>query len=260
MLIDTSRRACLFAIDSSLTAPGYAVLDLGYADPRIIGAGAWETAPDKKAANKSEDMLRRVLYIWRELRRAIAFYNPKLIAIESGAGSTNAKSAAAMARAATVAACAADLHLDGGAPIYISAMAAGAALGITSTQRATKAKLTAEEKAARKAASARKKFLGSKRMAELTPEEQAEKRVLTRAAAAKRDDRKVAIAKAVVARLGAPAWAKALGLTSDGLVLEECWEGAHDAAAVALGVWDRPEVAAVRMIARQLTIADARTA
>lgn len=244
----------LFAIDPSLTAPGYAVLDLGYAEPRLVGAGAWETAPDKKAKNKSEDMLRRVLFIWRELRRSLAHHDPRLIAIEAGAGSTNAKSAAAMARASTIAACAADLHLEGGAPIYISAVAAGAALGITSTQRATKARPTAEEKAARKALSERKKYLGGRRMAELTPEEQDEKRVLTRGAAAMRDDRKRAIARAVVARLGAPAWAQALGLTNEELVLDPCWEGAHDAAAVALAVWDRPEVAAIRFAARQTTL------
>lgn len=254
----------LLAIDPSLTAPGYAVIDLGHAEPRLVAAGAWETAPDKRAASKSADMLRRVLYIWRELRAVIALHQPRLIAIESGAGSSNAKTAAAMARASTVAACAADLHLQGGAPIYITAMAAGAAVGLSTMQRATKARPNAEEKAAKKAAAARKKMLSSKRMAELSPEEQAEKRALTRGAAKMRDERKTAIAHAVVVRLGPRAWFEALGLatTSDDYeaeleaVLDSGWEGAHDAAAVALAAWELPEVAALRMIARQTTLPD----
>jgi Holliday junction resolvasome RuvABC endonuclease subunit len=260
--------ATLLAIDPSLTAPGYAVLDLSRAEPHLIAAGAWETAPDKKAESKSADMLRRVLYIWRELRAVIALHQPRLIAIESGAGSTNAKTAAAMARASTVAACAADEHLKGGAPIYITAMAAGAALGITTAQRATKARPSKEEKAARRAAAERKKMLGSKRMAELTPEEQAEKRALTRGAAKKRDERKAAIAHAVVVRLGARAWALALGYDSTGAAQPpsiddlrgSCWEGAHDAAAIALAAWELPEVAAIRMMARQTTIEELRAA
>ncbi|HEU4427325.1 MAG TPA: crossover junction endodeoxyribonuclease RuvC [Myxococcota bacterium] len=250
----------LLAIDPSLAAPGYAVLDLSRAEPHLIAAGAWETAPDKNAESKSADMLRRVLYIWRELRKVIALHQPQLIAIESGAGSTNAKTAAAMARASTVAACAADEHLNGGAPIYITAMAAGAALGIGVTQRATKARPSAEEKAARKAAAERKKYLGGKRMAELTPEEQAEKRALTKGAAKKRDERKAAIAKAVVDRLGLARWARALGLVDRAVSYDELvdprWEGAHDAAAIALVAWELPEVAAHRMVARQTTLAE----
>ena len=252
-------RYTLLAIDPSLTAPGYAVLDLGRAEPHLIAAGAWETAPDKNAGSKSADMLRRVLYIWRELRAVIALHQPKLIAIESGAGSTNAKTAAAMARASTVAACAADDHLKGGAPIYISAVAAGTALGITSTQRATRARPTAEERSARKMLAARKKELGTKRMGELTPDEQAEKRALTKAAAKKRDDRKDAIARAVVAELGLIQWAGCLGfaLAPNNAeatlveVLHSDWEGAHDAAAITLAAWVLPEVAGMRMIARQ---------
>lgn len=209
----------LLSIDPSITAPGYAVLDLSRASPRLLAAGVWNTSP-QKGAKRSDDNLRRALYVWRELRRVIALHNPIAIAIESGAGSKNAKTAIMLGLAQAVAACAADDHLERGTPLYCTAMHAGAVLGVTPTQRRAKGsppKTSADSARDRKA-------------------------------------RKQAVAAAVLERLGAAAWREALGLEDDDDPLAACWEGAHDAAAVALEAWERPEVAGLRAIARQTSI------
>lgn len=221
--------ATLLAIDPSITAPGFAVLDLSRAEPHLLAAGVWHTAPET-GAKRSDDNMRRALYVWRELRRTIADHQPLAIAIESGAGSKNAKTAIMLGMAQAVAACAADEHLNRGAPIYVTAIDAGTVLGIQRTQR-------------------RKKGEPKKTSSE---------------SARDRKARKAAVAHAVVGRLGHRAWYRALDLapTSDEhedeleLVLHPGWEGAHDAAAIALAAWERPEVAGLRMIARQTKFAD----
>lgn len=207
----------LLAIDPSIVAPGYAVLDLSRAAPRLIAAGVWNTAPEK-GAKRADDNLRRALYVWRELRRVIALHDPIAIAIESGAGSKNAKTALMLGLAQAVAACAADDHLGRSTPIYVTALEAGAALGVTPTQRRAKG---APPKSSAQSARDRKA-------------------------------RKEGVAAAVVERLGAEAWRDALAI--DGEPLAPRWEGAHDAAAVALAAWERPEVGGLRAIARQTLI------
>lgn len=209
----------LLAIDPSITEPGYAVIDLSRAAARLVAAGVWNTKPEK-AAKRADDNLRRALYVWRELRRVIALHRPVAIAIESGSGSKNAKTALMLGMAQAVAACVADDHLEHGTPVYVTALEAGAALGLTPTQRRAKGsppKTSGQSARDRKA-------------------------------------RKAAIAQAVVARLGAVEWRAALGIEDDGDALATRWEGAHDAAAIALAAWERPEVAGLRAIARQTLI------
>lgn len=220
-MIDANRRACLVAIDPSITAPGYAVIDLSHSDPRPIAAGGWNTAP-AKGARTSNDNMRRGLYIWRELRALLLTHRPLVIAIESGSGSKNAKTATMLGIAQTVAACAADEYLDRASPVYVSAIEASTVIGIERSQRRQKgapAKTSTESARDRKA-------------------------------------RKRAIAEAVIARFGTQCWIEALGVSPTADLLAERWEGAHDAAAVALAAWERPEVAGLRQIARQSTLFD----
>lgn len=213
----------LLAIDPSIRAPGYAVLDLGRAAPRLIAAGVWNTEP-AKGVTRGDDNVRRTLYVWRVLRRVIALHDPIAIAIESGAGSKNAKTALMLGHAQALAACAADDHLGGASPIYVTALQAGVVLGLTPTQR-------------------RAKGSGPKTSAQ---------------SARDRKARKAAVAAAVIERLGVAAWREALGLDDEDEHEDDLraprWEGAHDAAAVALAAWERPEVGGLRAIARQTRI------
>lgn len=208
----------LLAIDPSLAAPGYAVLDLSYSEPRLLAAGVIETkrAAEDKRRSVFEDNMRRARFIRRELGRVFVAHRPRVIAVEAAGGSQSANAIAAMMISQTVVACLVDEHLEGGVPVYATAHEVGAALGISPTQRAKKGekKTSSQRNAARKT-------------------------------------RKGAIARVVIERLGESAWRRALQVID---ASASCWEGAHDAAAVGLAVWDRPEVAAIRMMARQVTI------
>lgn len=210
--------ATMVAIDPSLAAPGYAVIDLAGAEPRLLAAGVFETKPDKRAKRKTEDDARRELYVRRGLASVLRIHRPKIVAAELSFGSRNIKAALAMRSARVIVSCVVDEYFEGASPVWVTAPEAGIALGITATQRKTKgeAKKTSAEKDA------------------------------------DRNARKSAIARAVVERLTPGAWVRALGLEigDDEELFAARWEGAFDAAAVGLAAWERPEVASVRAMAR----------
>lgn len=211
----------LLALDPSFMAPSYAVFDLGIAKPTLIAAGIIQTA--RAAEHKREsialDDLRRVRFIRRSYREVFQEFSPVLVACESMGGSKNAVAVKGMAFAQAVVACLVD-ELLGATPIYITALEATDALGLARTQR-------------------RKKGDPPKS---------------SRQAARERKDRKAAIAEAVVERLGVEAWTRVLEI-DEGEVLDPNWEGAYDAAAVGLAVWEHPSVAAERARAKQMTLA-----
>jgi hypothetical protein len=218
-------RSTLLAIDPSLAAPGYAVLELGLTGPFLLAAGVFETkrADENKRRSVFDDNMRRALYIRRELRAVIDRYTPQLIAVEAAGGSKSAQAVGAMMIAQAVVACLVDEHLRGGRPIYITALEASTALGVQPTQRAKKGEKKSSAQSSRD-----------------------------------RKARKAAVAQAVVERLGVRQWFCALDIREEPIayddVIDPRWDGAHDAAAIALAAWELPEVAAFRMIARQATI------
>ncbi len=207
----------LLALDPSFAAYGWAVLELGTA-PRLIAAGVIETKPtpkNKRTGSACEDDARRVRFLRRELGRLFDAHRPVVVAAEAASGSKSAIGAKALGIAQAITACVVDEHMHDGQAIYVSALEAGDALGLERTQRTTRPKGTPKPKGE-----------------------------IDRA----RKARKAAIARAVIARLGEHAWRHALELGSDELASDARWEGAHDAAAVALAAWERPEVAAVRAL------------
>ncbi len=211
----------LLALDPSITAFGWVVVSLE-SDPVLVGAGVIETkpAPKKKRGSVAEDDARRVRFIRRELARVFDHYSPAVVAIEVPFGSQTAKAAKALGAAQALAACVVDERLAAQA-IYITVHEAGDAIGVARTQRVAKGE----------------------------PKKDSSER------AASSKVRKGAIARAVVERFGLAPWARALfGWRGDRAVdrhelLEKRWEGAHDAAAVALAACERPEVAALRRMA-----------
>jgi hypothetical protein len=225
-------RATLLAIDPSLSGSGYAVFDLSRAEPHLIAAGVFETKKDPKAARTGDDLSRRVLFVKRSLQSVLREHRPRLVAAELPGAAQGFHAAVAMASAKTNVDCIVDDYLEGGSPIYLTPIAASTALGIHATQRTKRGepkKDSAQKSRDRKA-------------------------------------RKAAIARAVVERLGMHAWLAAFGgdyaaADLDGpdvyaLASDPRWEGAHDAAAIGLAAWTLPEVAAVRMMARQTTLAE----
>lgn len=212
----------LLALDPSLTAYGWAAIQLGPRDPVLIAAGIIETKPTPKRKRKSvaDDDARRVLFITRELQRVIERFPPVIFVVEAAAGSQNAKAAKCLAMSQTLTTCLIDAHLEGGRPVRVSALEAGDAVGIARTQRITRPK---------------------GEPAPPVPKGESDRR---------RKKRKAAIALAVVGRFGAAAWLNALGLPADHAepVTHHRWEGAHDASAVGLAAWDRPEIAAIRQM------------
>lgn len=232
----------LLALDPSMTAFGWAVIALTPDGPVLIAAGVIETTPTPEKKRKklglsvAEDDARRARFIRREIVRAFHQYPPAIVAAEAGFGSQAAKSAKLLGSAQAIAACVIDELLGDARAVYVTVHEAGDAIGIARAQRVTKPR--------------RKKGEGNtpaEPPRELTKEE---KREINRARAKSKKERKNAIAEAVVERFGVGAWALALG-THDDDVLGEHWEGAHDAAAVGLAAWERPEVAAVRAMAAQ---------
>lgn len=208
----------LLAIDPSLTATGWCVVELG-AEPALLAAGVIETKPTPKAkrhgATQCEDDMRRAAYVYGQLSRVERRHTPAIVAVEAAAGSKSAKAAKALGIAQAAVACFV-YECFGGRAVYVTTHAAGEACGLAPTQRVAGGRTAEESDAARKA-------------------------------------RKAAIAEAVIARYGLGAWADALGAHHDfdGALLPR-YEGAHDAAAVALAAWQRPEVAAVRAMRAEL--------
>jgi hypothetical protein len=217
----------MLALDPSITAFAYAAIGLRGALPQLIAAGVIETAPapKKNRSSVAEDDARRFRFIRRSLVEIIETHVPVLAAIEAASGSKSAKVAKHLGAAQALAACVVDEALGDGRAIYVTALEAGDAAGIQRTQRTTRSK------------------------GEPKPKGESD---------LKRKMRKRAIARAVVERFGVDQWARALGieygpacdwLYLESLVLSERWEGAHDAAAVALAAWDHPTTAAIRMMA-----------
>lgn len=215
-------RPLLLALDPSARAFGWAVLGLAQDAPELLVAGVLETKPTtevnrrKAGLTVAEDDARCARYLRRGLGQILTRWHPDLVAIEASAGSQSSKAAKLLALGQAVAACVVDE--EGLSPIYLTAHAAGDALGIQRTQR------TAEQRAVKGADDKARKA------------------------------RKGAIASAVVERFGVEAWRRALGL-AEGLRISEVvrlprFEGAHDAAALGLAALDRPEVSAVRRMAR----------
>jgi Holliday junction resolvasome RuvABC endonuclease subunit len=216
----------MLAIDPSLTATGWVLLELG-AEPLLVSAGVIETAPTpkKRRGLQLEDDMRRARYIRRELRLVIETYRPALTAIEAGFGSQNAKAAKSLAIAQTAASLAIDEQFAEARALYVTVHEAGDAIGLARTQRAA----TGKAKTAK------------------------ERGVSSRA-------RKAKIAELVIARFGVDAWARALACLPHQLEGDH-FEGAFDAAAVALAAWEHPVCASVRAIAaRQTTIEERRAA
>lgn len=215
----------LLALDPSMTAFGWAAVALTPDGPVLLAAGVIETKPTSEKQRKklgmtvAEDDARRARFIRRELASLMHAHAPTIVAIESGFGSQGAKAAKLLGAAQAVAACAVDTHLAVGRAIYVTVHEAGDAIGIQRTQRAVggrDAKARAESSKTRKAA----------------------------------------IARAVIARFGVLQWMRALGITGttdegDLAMRAKRYEGAFDAAAVAIAAWERPEVAAVRAMAAQ---------
>ena len=215
----------LLALDPSIAAFGWAAIALA-PTPLLVAAGVIETKPASAKKRKAErisvaeDDARRMRWIRRQLSQAVRIYSPVIAAIEVPFGSQAAKAAKALGAAQAIAACVVDEHLDGRA-VYITVHEAGDAIGIARTQRVAK---------------------GEPRR------DSAERAESSKA-------RKQAVARAVVDRLGLFAWIRALGLEvnaaagGDVAVMHHRFEGAHDAAAVGLAAWERPEIAALRAMA-----------
>lgn len=209
----------LFCMDPSLTAFGWVALELA-SEPALLGAAVIETKPTSAAKRKklgisvAEDDVRRAVYLRRELERLLSVYRPVAVAIEAAAGSKSAVGAKALGIAQAVAACVVDGHLNDAIGVYVTARDAGQAAGITPAQRTVGGKSAKESDAARAA-------------------------------------RKSSIARAVVERFGVEAWSHALGVPRPDVFAKK-YEGAHDAAAVGLAAWERPEVAAMRRFAATL--------
>lgn len=210
-----SRDPIMVALDPSTTAFGWCAVEMG-ATPVLVGAGVIETkaAAASKRGSVAEDDARRARFILRALNATLDAHDPAVIAVEAAAGSKSAKVAKALGIAQAVATCAIDAYL-GAQGIYVTALEAGDAAGIQRTQRVTRPK--GEKKPKGESDRARKA-------------------------------RKAAIAAAVVERFGAKQWRRVLGINRDEPVIAPRFEGAFDAAAVALAAWERPEVAAVRAL------------
>lgn len=306
----------LLALDPSITAFGWCAIELradaptGHVEPRLLAAGVLETQPLSAAKRKAqhvsvtEDDARRVRFLRREFVAVFQRYAPAVVAIEGGAGSTNAKTAKMLGQAQALAVCVVDQCLDGSRAIYVTPSTVDAALGIARLQRAASAAGPARTKGAKDAkgtapASSRtRKEISAelddmkRRLADLGKSvrdpaafvdvDQAD--ALTRRADAleaelealraaarkskdKRDARKLAIASAVVERLGLRAWVNvfgSIGCTTDEQVRERVmhprFEGAHDAAGIALAVLDHPIVTALRAMAQPTPSATERAA
>lgn len=87
----------ILALDPSFTATGWVAIDL--VSELVVGAGLIRTKPPKERMTAAEADGRRGLAIQRGIVAAIREHRPVIIAQEGSAGSKNAKSAAALARA-----------------------------------------------------------------------------------------------------------------------------------------------------------------
>lgn len=111
----------LLAIDPSLTATGFAVLELGAETERCVDVGFVKTAPDGKGRHvyAADQDGARIDEIAAELIRLLRIHGPDVVACEAPAGSQHAKSAKALGLAYGV--CRGVLRTFGLTPLMVQA-------------------------------------------------------------------------------------------------------------------------------------------